>query len=327
MLSKGTVVAEGHQALLLNILLEEDVAIVVGDGVTIYADVSRPANTHEAVPAVICGGPFGKNGGSNDNNFNNWPGWFGCPRIATSGLEKFEGLDPARLRHCAQGDNLEAMCYKYPTWDDYWEKCRPDFDRIQCLLYIVASWTNALHTAGTLRAWQKVNSKEKWLRVHNSHGWPELYDPQSREDLRKFYDYYMEDVVNDWPQTPTGRLSIPNHGGRDIVNCPEPVFPLARQQELKLYLDADSRSLSKTTPYSTSSFSHATTEGASVFNATFTNRTELVGYMKLRLWAGAEGSDDKDIFVLLQKVDMQFCATGAGTSFTAAVIGHPTFCL
>ncbi|CAK7206714.1 hypothetical protein SEUCBS139899_009519 [Sporothrix eucalyptigena] len=426
---KGTLVAEGHQPLLLDILVDEDVAIVVRDGVTIYADVYRPANTTERVPAVICGGPFGKNGGPNKNNFNKWPWRFGCPRIATSGLEKFEGLDPGywclhgyaivhsdcrgtwnstgnvilpskkegednydiieflsqqswcngkvsmagnsylsmtqwfagaeQPPHLAclapwegvsdlyndmlriggspdpgftggllkgdiasstgsKGDDLEEMCYKYPTWNAYWQQFAAEYGKIKCPLYIVASWTNALHTTGTLRAWQNVSSTEKWLRIHNSHEWPDLYNTQSREDLRKFYDYYMKEVVNDWPQTPTVRLSVLNSGAHDIVNRPEAAFPLARQQELKLYLDADSKTLSKAVPSATGTFSHPATEGSSIFRISFPTTTELVGYMKLRLWAEAEGSDDMDIFVHLQKFDtatgklLETCVTDVG---------------
>ena len=35
----------------------------------------------------------------------------------------------------------------------------------------------------------------------------------------------------------------------------------------------------------------------------FEERTELTGYMKLRLWVHAEGSDDMDMFVAIQKID------------------------
>lgn len=90
----GTTCLEGHQPLLLDIVVDEDVAIPMRDGETIYADVYRPARTHETVPAIICAGPFGKNGGANKSNFDKWPWRFGAPRIGTSGLEKFEGLDP-----------------------------------------------------------------------------------------------------------------------------------------------------------------------------------------------------------------------------------------
>ncbi|CAK7235548.1 hypothetical protein SBRCBS47491_009330 [Sporothrix bragantina] len=428
-LSKGTVIKEGHMPLPVDIILEQDVAIIVRDGITIYADVYRPANTHETVPAIIAGGPFSKNGGPNKNNFNKWPWRFGCPRIATSGLEKFEGPDPAywclhgyaivhtdcrgtwnstgnvifpsrkegednydiieflaaqtwcsgkvsmagnsylsmtqwfagaaNPPHLAclapwegvsdtyndmvriggspdpgftlglitgdiasntgsKGDNVTEVCYKYPTWNEYWQQHHAELDKITVPLYIVASWTNALHTYGTLRAWQEVSSTEKWLRVHNTHEWPDLYQPQSREDLRKFFDYYMKDAVNDWPQTPKVRLSVLDAGGRDIVNRPEPAFPLARTQPLKLYLNAADNTASTVAPTESTSVSHDAVSGTTVFRITFPTKTELTGYSKLRLWAEAQGSDDMDIFVIMEKFDtasgklLESCVTDVG---------------
>lgn len=94
-LKAGTVLNAGHRALASDLLLEQDVAIRMRDGVTLYADVYRPPGAKAGtVPAIIAGGPFGKTGGPNKANFNRWPWRHGCPRSATTGLEKFEGPDP-----------------------------------------------------------------------------------------------------------------------------------------------------------------------------------------------------------------------------------------
>jgi hypothetical protein len=39
------------------------------------------------------------------------------------------------------------------------------------------------------------------------------------------------------------------------------------------------------------------------FDYAFTQRTEVTGYLKLRLWVHAEGSDDMDLFVAIRKLD------------------------
>jgi predicted acyl esterase len=94
-LSSGNVQVEGHSPLHCDILVEEDVKIPMRDGITLYADVYRPLNSKPGtIPAIIAAGPFGKSGGPNKTNFNRWPWRYGCPRKATSGLEKFEGPDP-----------------------------------------------------------------------------------------------------------------------------------------------------------------------------------------------------------------------------------------
>jgi predicted acyl esterase len=93
-LQAGVVYFEGHAPLLTDILLEQDIPIPMRDGETIFADVYRPANTNEKVPAIICNGPYGKTWCSKGLDLNNFPWRFGCPKLATTGLETFEGLDP-----------------------------------------------------------------------------------------------------------------------------------------------------------------------------------------------------------------------------------------
>ena len=49
--------------------------------------------------------------------------------------------------------------------------------------------------------------------------------------------------------------------------------------------------------------SYEATEGQAVFDHTFDTDTELTGNMKLRLWVSADGADDLDLFVGVQKID------------------------
>ena len=41
------------------------------------------------------------------------------------------------------------------------------------------------------------------------------------------------------------------------------------------------------------------------FNLKFEKDVELTGYLKLRLWVEAEGSNDMDLFVTVQKLDTE----------------------
>ncbi|KIL90284.1 hypothetical protein FAVG1_06014 [Fusarium avenaceum] len=78
-----------------DILVEHDVAFKMRDGVTLYADVYRPPNTDESVPAIICWSPFGKkfNGLMSLDLMVPWN--LGIPPNTLSGTEKFEAPDPA----------------------------------------------------------------------------------------------------------------------------------------------------------------------------------------------------------------------------------------
>jgi predicted acyl esterase len=98
-LPKGSVHKEGALALPCDILWERDVAVKLRDGVTIYTDIYRSANAKYAFPAIIAAGPFGKNGGLNRATFDGAPWRHGVPQETVSGLEKFEGPDPAYWCH------------------------------------------------------------------------------------------------------------------------------------------------------------------------------------------------------------------------------------
>jgi predicted acyl esterase len=98
LLDQGTVFVPGARPLACDVVLDRDVAMQLPDGTTIYMDIFRPV-TEEALPALLVWSPYGKQGGFQE--FDVFPGRAGVPREATSGLEKFEGPDPAFW--CANG--------------------------------------------------------------------------------------------------------------------------------------------------------------------------------------------------------------------------------
>ncbi|KAL3464891.1 Alpha/Beta hydrolase protein [Aspergillus heterothallicus] len=85
------------RVLPCDILVEHDVTITMRDGIKLYADIYRPPATSssEKCPAILSWSPFGKKFNELDwlRLFTPWS--LGIPRDSLSGLEKFEGLDPA----------------------------------------------------------------------------------------------------------------------------------------------------------------------------------------------------------------------------------------
>lgn len=85
-----------------DILVEHDVGVKVRDGCVLYCDIYRPPNSgpDEKVPAILAWSPFGKkfNGLS---MLKMLPWGIGIPDGTMSGLERFEGPDPAE--YCPQG--------------------------------------------------------------------------------------------------------------------------------------------------------------------------------------------------------------------------------
>lgn len=200
-------------------------------------------------------------------------------------------------------EDVAAMIAKYPLMNSYWRDKAAKLDRIEIPAYVVASWWSEFHTPGTIRAFQEIPSKDKWLRVHNTLEWPDQYSPEGEEDLRRFFNRYLKDIQNGWELTPRVRLSIPDPGGTDEVNRPENEFPLARTQYQKLFLNAREGKLSYGPVTQESTMRYKADEGKAVFTMRFDRIQELTGYMKLHLWVEAVGADDMDLFVVVQKLD------------------------
>jgi predicted acyl esterase len=201
-------------------------------------------------------------------------------------------------------EDLPAMIRKYPLMNAYWEEKVAALEKIDVPAYVVASWTNMIHTHGTLEGFRRISSKGKWLRVHNTQEWSDYYTPEYMEDLRRFFDRYLKGTENGWEKTPRVRLSVLDPGGVDEVNRPENEFPLARTEYKSLYLNGHSGTLSSNPVTEETLVRYAADDGKgkAAFTIRFDEDTELTGYMKLRLWVEAAGSNDMDLFVKVQKL-------------------------
>ena len=202
-------------------------------------------------------------------------------------------------------EDIIAEADRYPLMNDLWENKIPHFDKITVPAYVVASYSNTLHTAGTFRAWRRIASEEKWLRVHNTQEWPDYYDEANVEDLRRFFDHYLKDVDNGWEQTPRVRYSVLDLEGGDQVNLAASEFPPEDVIYTRYYLDGRSRTLRPEAPPEEATATYATESNPDLvsFTVRFDEETVMVGYPKAQLWVEAKGNDDMDLFVLIQKLD------------------------
>jgi predicted acyl esterase len=201
-------------------------------------------------------------------------------------------------------EDVVANALAHPFIDEYWEDKAARLDKITVPMYVTASWTSGIHCSGTLNAWRNVASKDKWIRIHNTQEWRDMYNEEHSLDMLKFFDYYMKDQKNGWEKTPKIKVSVLDPGGTDIVERVENEFPLARQELTELYLDASDLSVHETPVKKESSLSYSGWDEKSVvkFSHTFDKESEIVGYMNLKLWVESFGYNDMDIFVKVSKV-------------------------
>ncbi|MES3001842.1 MAG: CocE/NonD family hydrolase [Pseudomonadota bacterium] len=206
-----------------------------------------------------------------------------------------------------QKEDILAEAARDPLMSELWENKIPDFERINVPAFVVASYSNTLHTAGTFRAWRRLASQDKWLRIHNTQEWPDYYDEANVEDQRRFFDRYLMDIDNGWETTPRVRYAVHDFHGGDQVNVAADAFPPKDFVSTKFYLNGMSRMLTTTAPAADASAAYevASNPNAVSFIARFDKEAVMVGYPKAHLWVEAKGADDMDLFVLIQKLDAQ----------------------
>jgi hypothetical protein len=209
------------------------------------------------------------------------------------------------LRSKGYVEDVAAMLQKYPFMNEYWEKDkRPDFEKIELPMYMVASWTSGVHVYGTLRAWNLIASKEKWLRVHNTQEWPDQQTPKYRDELRKFFDYYLKGIENDWVKTPKVRVCLHDPTGVDIVDHEIDGMPAASTKYERLYLDCGNMSLGSTPSLESSHASYSADGGETLqFRIKLDRDVNLCGYFKARIFMSTNRGDNIDLFMYVNKED------------------------
>jgi uncharacterized protein len=206
-----------------------------------------------------------------------------------------------------QKEDIVSEAARYPLMNELWANKIPDFDRITVPAFVVASYSNTLHTAGTFRGWRRIASQDKWLRIHSTQEWPDYYDEANVEDQRRFFDRYLKDIANGWENTPRVRYAVHDFHGGDRVNVAADAFPPKDVVSTKFYLDGGRRTLNTTAPAADvpAAYDVAANPNAVSFITRFSQETVMVGYPKAHLWVEARGADDMDLFVLIQKLDAQ----------------------
>ena len=208
-------------------------------------------------------------------------------------------------------ENTWESVQAHPLVDPFWRSKELDLEGIVQPAYVVAGWADhGLHLRGTIEAWRRMASSDKWLEVHGQKKWAHYYRPESHERRLAFFDHFLRERPTSVAAWPPVRLAIRERHGVARERA-EQEWPLARTRHERLYLDARTGALTETPPPPGELRQDAVAAQA-VFDHRFAAPVELTGEASLTLWVEADGSDDMDLFVALQKLD----AKGEVVGFT-----------
>lgn len=214
----------------------------------------------------------------------------------------------------------------HPLRDKAWTNRFSDLSKVKVPVLSASNWFSAgMHTRGNFLGFQNAASENKWLEVHIGSHVGEFYTAEGRALQKKFLDYWLKGIDTGIMQEPKVKLAIPR-GGNHYTWRYENEYPLKRTQWTRFYLDASSKILSKESahskaivcyegdkdreskywakPFMMKAFSRDEDNSKRVMfeTAPFKKETEILGPIKLRLWASST-TDDMDIFVTLRNID------------------------
>ncbi len=255
----------------------------------------------EQPPHLACIAPWG----ATSDIYREFVCWGGIPEVGFSNMliRWIRNTLHGRVTGTGLVEDYMAMTSDYPLINGYWEDKIPKFENIKIPVYATACWLH-FHLRGTVEGWRRIDSPKKWLRMERDSQWADFHNPEKLEDLKRFFDRYLKGIHNGWEETPRVRIDVMDACDIDHeVMRSEREFPLARAQYKKLFLDAKAGQLTSEPVEQESSVRYEAVEGLSTFTITFQEDTELTGYMKLRLWVEAEGAEDMDLFITVQKLD------------------------
>lgn len=153
------------------------------------------------------------------------------------------------------------MVKQSPLFDECWDakKIKPENIR-DISMYLTASYSTGLHCEGSFHTFETAPTSRKWLRVHASQEWHDLYRLEAMDDLQRFYDFSAKEIQNGWEtETPRVRLTLLGYDcsyAKTVEERPEQQWPPASQHTTRYYLDANSKSLVSVRPAVPSSITH-----------------------------------------------------------------------
>ncbi|MDO5711084.1 MAG: CocE/NonD family hydrolase, partial [Micrococcales bacterium] len=186
----------------------------------------------------------------------------------------------------------------HPLRDAWWDAITPDLADITVPMLVCTSFSDAnVHSAGSMRAFQRVGSTDRFAYTHRGPKWATFYGVPARCAQLQFFDRYLKG--RDVPKPPPLRLEI-RESGREVVDVrDEHEWPLARTVWTELHLGAEGTLRRGAGDAGSTGFDLR--HGAAAFTWSVDEDVELTGPMELKVWMSLEDADDANIFVGVEK--------------------------
>ena len=208
-------------------------------------------------------------------------------------------------------ESMPEHLKEHPLFDEFWESKKVPFEKITVPCYVGGGWTSqGLHNRGNIEGYKYISSKNKWMELQGRKYWEYYFLRETLERQKRFYDYFLKGIENDWMDTPRVRIEVRDRFYEGLWRF-ENDWPIPGTKATALYLDGKNMSMSSSKVKDEAKVSYnvdkenTTANKTAIFKMKFDKDVQMAGHFKARLWVSADGNDDLDLFVALKKYDRQ----------------------
>ena len=202
--------------------------------------------------------------------------------------------DQLAANRCDFGNEI----YAHPLDDDYHKIRSAAWSKITTPILTAANWGGqGLHPRGNFEGFMRAASENKWLEAHGLEHWTEFYTDYGVLLQKRFFDYFLKGLANDWNKQPRVQLQIRKIDG--IEERHEQAWPIPRTQWTSFYIHENlTLSTEKPTRSTTLSFD-AKGDGLTFYSEPLSADTEITGPSAFKALI-ASSTVDADLFIVLQ---------------------------
>jgi predicted acyl esterase len=202
------------------------------------------------------------------------------------------------LRGARQSYDMVEQQHQHPLYDEWWRGLVAALEKITVPALICGSFSdNNLHGRGSIRAWERISSVDRFLYTHRGGKWATFYSPEARAVQLRFFERFLRD--RDVAPPPTVRLEVRESRDTIVGVREESSWPLERTRWRPLYLTASG--LAAAPPSTAGQITFDTRKHGVCWEWTPGVDTEITGPMSLRLWVDLQDADDVTLFAGVEK--------------------------
>jgi predicted acyl esterase len=206
-----------------------------------------------------------------------------------------KGLKGNRLAYDLREEQLAR-----PLRDEVWASRAPDLEKVEVPMLVCGSFSdNNLHSRGSIRAFERVGSKQRWLYTHRSGKWCTYYYSGALAAQERFFDHFLKGADNGMDAQPPVRLEV--REDRETIHAVrhERSWPPLGVEWTELFLGADGRLGEE--PPAGGEVGFATAKQRATWTWRVPRDLELSGPMALWLRVSLDGADDANLFAGVEK--------------------------